>query len=919
MKLLLRLWLLNTFLISVCPLTAQVYVQADFDQLPFHQMVERIEQNHTVRFFYQQKWVDSLRVDIQQNEIELRELLDQILRDTDLHYLITPNKDVILSKGHVISTPLGEDFWKGNGTGYALDVSMYLPTQISTESETIISDENQLIEIGESGSTDKSTATIAGYVRTELSGEPMVSVSVSAKDIAGGTLTNEYGYYVLTLPLGNHQLTFQYAGKQNTSVNIQLKGDGKLDIEMEEEVLALDEIVITGEKSQVESVQTGAARLSIDEIKSIPTLLGEADVMKIGLSLPGVQSVGEGTSGFHVRGGTNDQNLIMLNGAPLYNPSHLFGFFSAFNPNVIKHADLIKSGIQARYGGRVSSVMDVATRDGNKKKFITAAGIGPVTSKVSLEGPMLNKKGSYIAGFRSTYANWLLKALDNHALKNSRAFFGDGIGKASLQLNNNNFISASGYISSDMFRLNGDSLYTYQNANGSLSWRHVFSNHFSVKTTAGMTKYAYGLRSDQSPGNAFSLDYQVNQSYLNIDFDLLPGTKHNIHFGWQNNYYDLSPGQIKAIGDSSFVQSVALDEERGLESALYLGDEWTINPRFSLYAGIRFSGYAMLGAGSVFSYQPDLPKEPDFIIDTLNYSAGEIITRYGGPEYRLGGRVKLSESFSTKFSYDKTRQYIHMLTNTIAVSPTDTWRLSNPHIRPQIGDQWALGFYKEFQRKGYEITVEGYYKNLQNILEYKDGANLLVNETLEADVISASGKSYGVEFLLKKKTGQFNGWISYTWSRTKIKADSPFPSERINRGEYYPANYDIPHNLSIITNYKYNRRFSISFNLTYRTGRPTTLPVLQYELRDNVLAFFSDRNQFRVPDYFRADVSINLEGNHKIQKRGHSSWSLSFYNVTGRKNAYSVFPRATDGNIGIYRLAIFGTVIPTLVYNFELR
>lgn len=917
-----KAWLCLVFLSGSNLLYAQeVRVNQTFQDVPFVQMVESLESEYSLHFFYQEEWLDSLSVSFQATDMSLPAVLDRALEGTGLQYYLGDDGAVILSQQFAVVPTLSADFWnqEEESGNEAIANAVYAVPVAEEPVSPLENTLNRIYDIGSRNPSRKSSATVAGYIRTAKTGAPLEGASVFVAASKSGALTDGFGYYVLSLPTGDHKLEIQYVGKGNTYRNIRLAGDGQLDIELEEEVLALDEVVISGEKSQVESVQTGASKLNIAEIKTIPTLLGEADVLKISLSLPGVQSVGEGASGFNVRGGTTDQNLILLNGTSLYNPNHLFGFFSAFNPAVIQHADLYKSGIQAHYGGRASSVLDVTIRDGNKKQFIMGAGIGPVTSKAHIEGPMLKKKGTYIIGVRSTYANWVLRALKNPALQNSRAFFGDGIGKLNYEVNDNNFLTISGYHSRDRFQLNGDSTYTYLNTNASLAWRHAFNNQFSSRISTGFTNYQYALESDESPGNAFLLDYEINQGHFNIDFDLFTDAGHHLRFGWQNTYYELSPGQIRPIGDSSFVQGILLDNERGIESALYLGDEWTLSPRISVYGGIRFSGYAMLGAGTVFAYPADLPREPEFIQDTLSYGSGETIARYGGPEYRASARYKLNESLSLKFSYDKTRQYIHMLTNSIAVSPTDTWRLSNPHLKPQISDQFAIGLYRSIPELGFEVSLESYYKKLSNLLEYKDGANLLVNETLESDVISANGKSYGIELLIKKKTGQLNGWIAYTYSRTKIKADSPFKSERINGGNYYPANYDIPHNLNIITNYKFSRRVNFSMNLAYRTGRPATLPVLQYQLRDNVLAFFSDRNQFRIPDYFRMDFSLNFEGNHLVEKRGHSSWSFSLYNMTGRKNAYSVFTRVDDGNIGTYQLAVFGSVIPTLVYNFELR
>ena len=921
-----KLLLVSGFCLLLCMKTtgsfAQTATDTSLQRISFQEFIQHLEEDYAVRFYYDPAWIDSLDFKAFRDGQNIEQVLDSHFQGTDIHYLIRDKGRIILSKSFPLHSDFPANFWKSEAPvpEIAAQQALFDLDASGGEDFSILNIENKLIEFGTKGNqSGKKQLSIAGYVRDAKTGEPLVGAAVFEKETKVGIITDAFGYYVLKLPSGDHTLNISYVGKKDTRRQLRLHRDGQLDIEMEEEILAIDEVVISGEKSQVESVQTGAVKLNLAEIKTIPTLFGEADVMKISLNLPGVQSVGEGTAGFYVRGGSADQNLILLNGAPVYNPNHLFGFFSAFNSSVIKYAELYKSGIQAHYGGRISSVLDVAIRDGNKKRFILTAGVSPLTSKVGIEGPLSGGKGSYILGIRSTYANWLLKALENPALNNSRGFFADGIGKINYQLNDNNNLSISAYHSEDSFRLNADSLYHYSNSNAALRWRHAFSNEFSSLVSAGFTRYAYQLQSTSNPVNAFRLEYALQQSFAHLDFDWFPAPAHQVKFGLHTDLYSLDPGQFTPFDNASRITPRRLNRERGLEYAIFAGDEWTLTPRLSVYGGIRFSWFNVMGPGEVFVYPANLPKEKDFITDTLQYEAGKVIQSYGGPDIRFSVRYKLAENLSVKASYDKIRQYIHMLTNTIAVSPTDTWRLSNAHLKPQIGTQWALGLYKEFPENGLEISLEGYYKQVENMLEYKDGANLLVNEVLETDIIPAFGKNYGLEFLFKKKTGKLNGWISYTWSRAWVQANGNFKEERINEGEFYPANFDKPHNLSVITNYKFSRRYNISLNMSYSSGRPVTLPITQYQLGGNVLAFFSGRNQFRIPAYFRLDFSLNIEGNHKIRKFGHSSWSFSVYNLTGRKNAYSVFSRVNDGNIQTYQLAIFGRPIPTLVYNFELR
>ncbi|MEZ4771603.1 MAG: TonB-dependent receptor [Bacteroidia bacterium] len=895
----------------------ELRISAHYSDLSFSELVNDIEARYSVRFFYAEEWTDSLRFTFSGENILLGQFLTQIFSDTRLRFYIEDKGKIFITRDYSVSAHLPEDYFSGRlpANQSPAEPGIFAPEEKTEASPSLSNIENTLIKIGSKG--PGSSATIAGYVRDIKTGEPLEGVTIFKQNPVQGTITDAYGYFVLTLPKGQYDLLFRYVGRKNTQRKIDLLGDGKLDVEMEEEIIALKEVLIVNERSSVEQVSTGVAKISLQEIRTIPTVLGEADVMKITLTLPGVQSVGEGASGFNVRGGNTDQNLITIGDGVVYNPNHLFGFFSAFNPEVIKSANLYKSGIQAQYGGRVSSVFDIDIRDGNKKAFSMAGGISPVTGKITLEGPLKHDQSSWILGIRSTYSQWLWGLLENANINNSRAFFGDVIGKIHYQINDKNTFSISGYTSRDNFRLNTDTTFQYANYNATARFRHMFNNRFSGLFSAGYTNYGYQIQSEKNPATAFELGYGINQFSLKNDFEVFPHPDHRVKFGVQANMYSLRPGSIYPTGDSSVIKPVAISPENGVEPAIYIGDEYEISTRLSVYGGLRVSGFALLGPGEVYTYDENLPRETDFITDTTTYASGKIIKTYGGPELRISGRYKLKEELSVKFSYDQNRQYIHMLTNTVAISPTDTWRLSSPYLKPQIGNQFATGLYKNIPAQGLEFSVEVYYKILQNLPEYKAGADLVVNKVIETDIISAKGKSYGVELFLRKKSGKLNGWVSYTWSRTFVKADSPFPSERINNGRFYPSNFDRPHNLSVITNYKANRRLNVSLNFTYISGRPTTIPITQYQLSGASLPFFSERNKYRIPDYIRLDAGLNLEGNHKVNKLIHSSWSLSVYNVTGRNNAYSVFSTVTNGTISTYKLSVFSQAIPTLTYNFR--
>ncbi|HLY70938.1 MAG TPA: TonB-dependent receptor, partial [Puia sp.] len=733
-----------------------------------------------------------------------------------------------------------------------------------------------------------------------------------------GVVTDQFGYYALTLPRGRHTIKISSVGMRDTKRQVIVYSDGKLNIEMQDFVQSLKAVIVGAEKtSNIKGLQMGVERLNIKMIKQVPVVFGEADVLRTVLTLPGVTSVGEASTGFNVRGGSADQNLILFSDATIYNPSHLFGFFSAFNPDVVKDVELYKSSIPEKYGGRLSSVLDVTTRDGNKKKFSGVGGVGPLTSRLTLEGPIVNDKTSFILGGRTTYSDWILKNIPNQEYHNSRASFYDVNLNITHEFNAKNSIYIMGYISHDQFRLNSDTTYKYDNKNANIKWKHIFNNKFYSVFLAGHDQYQYSVSSSLNPVNAYNLAFAINQTNFRADFNYAPNSNHSIDFGISSLYYKLQPGQFTPVGTKSLVAPDMVQREQALESALYLGDKYEISPSFSIQGGIRFSLYNYLGPHDVYNYTPGLPKSTGTIQDTTSYRQNALIKTYGGPEYRFSARYVLTENASLKASYNTLRQYIHLLTNTTTISPTDIWKLSDPNIKPQTGDQYSLGYYQNLKSNTIETSVEVYYKNIDHYLDYKSGAVLVMNHHIETDVFNTKGKSYGVELMIKKLTGKLNGWVSYTYSRTMLKQDDPLAGQTINNGDYYPADFDKPHNVNFIGNYRFSHRFSISLDAVYSTGRPITLPVAVYYLAGSERVFYSERNQYRVPDYFRTDLSLNIEGNHKVKKFKHSSWTLGVYNLTGRKNPYSIYFVEQNGVVQGYKLSIFGTAIPFITYNFR--
>src|SRR5258708_4211558 len=590
--------------------------------------------------------------------------------------------------------------------------------------------------------------------------------------------------------------------------------------------------------------------------------------------------------------------------------------FSALNPEIIKDVELFKSSIPARYGGRLSSVLNITGREGNKKNISGSAGIGVLTSRLNIEGPLIKDKSSFIIGGRTTYANWLLNLLPDQ-YKKSRASFYDIDLSITHQINKKNSLYITGYLSSDRFNLNNDTVYGYHNKNVSVKWKHVFNNKLTGIFIMGYDRYEYNISSNKVPFTAYALSFDINQGYLRTLFTYYLNNKNTIEYGLSSIFYKLHPGSYLPDSKESIVTPDRIPPEQALETAAFISDRYTFNSKLSAEGGLRFSMFNYLGPQNINSYPPGVPKTEDNIIQVIPYSSGKFIKTYAAPEVRASLRYAFNDSFSVKASYNSQEQYIHLISNTTQMAPTDIWKLSDPNIKPQSGDQVSLGLYRNFKSNTLEASIEVYYKRIRNYLDYASGAELVMNHHLETDVVGTKGKAYGVEFLLKKTNGKLNGWISYTWSRVFLKMDDSTAGSIINKGRYYPANYDIPNDLTVIGNYRVNHRFSISLNAIYSTGRPFTLPIGRYYYNNAPRILYADRNAYRIPDYFRADFSMNIEGNHRIFQKTHNSWSIGVYNFTARKNAYFVYYVSENGSINGYKLSIFGSAIPYV--NFNIR
>ncbi|HEX7905963.1 MAG TPA: carboxypeptidase-like regulatory domain-containing protein [Chitinophagaceae bacterium] len=897
--------------------TKPFMVNGEFQNTSLKEFFNRIEAQTTCLFYYDPLQVDSIFITMIFKDEPLQQALAKALKNIDLQFAVDKMNRIFITKGLKLVTVLPADFFpQTNQSSAVVSKDTVVDYGLQQQKTGKVTSVNKLYEIGPRTNALKGDAIIAGTIRNAKTGEALVNASVFINNTYA-TTTDAYGSYSLTIPAGKHTLNILAIGMKDTHLQLMVYGDGKMDADIPEQVVTLKEVVISARKtSNVMQVQLGVERLTIESIRRVPSLFGETDVLRIITTLPGVKTVGEASTGFNVRGGSADQNLILFNDANIYNPSHFFGMFSAFNPELIKDIELYKSSIPARFGGRLSSVLDVTSREGNKKKITGSAGVGVVTSRLHLEGPLGNEKTSFIFGGRTTYANWLLNLLPDE-YKNSRASFQDVNIGINHHIDSSSQLYLNGYFSNDRFSLNSDTVYGYSNRNINIKWKKSFNNKLNAVFIAGADEYGYKVYSENNKVNAFTLQFKIQQLYAKTNFVYYKNQRHSFDFGASTLLYKLNPGSFDPRGNNSAIRPDKVDAEQALESGIYITHRFNPSNKLSVNTGLRYSLYNYLGPQQINYYAPGLPVSAVNLVETKTYSQGKIIKTYGGPEIRFSIRYAFTNSFSIKAGYNSQRQYIHMLSNTTAIAPTDIWKLSDPNIKPQQGDQVSLGFYKNLKSNTIETSVEIYYKRIRDYLDYKPGATLVMNHNIETEVINTKGKAYGAELLIKKPGGKLNGWISYTYSRILLKSSDTDPSVPVNNGKYYPANYDKPHDVTVMGTFRVNHRFSLSLNSTYSTGRPITLPIGRYSYAGSVRVLYSDRNVYRIPDYIRTDFSMNIEGNHKEHQKTHNSWTIGLYNMLGRKNPYSVYFISENGFVNGYKLSIFGSIIPFV--NFNIR
>ena len=916
-----RFFAITIFLLSSIGLFAQTEqnITASFNNTSLKEAVLKVETLSNKKFYFDESWLKGYFVTKTFENESLRKVLDAILSNTNINFVLKDGNVILLNNTYVYTELPSDYFNEAKPDEKVIGQNNNAPIfqEEYTERQTV--QQRKLVTIGKQRpNAGNKTYLLTGIFKNSKTGEPLQNLSISTTDRTKYAVTDTDGHFSIRLPYGLNKLETNLLGFEKIRQDVIMYGDGSLNIELRENTESLEEVVVKSKKdANVRDAVVGVTNIDIEAIKTIPLVLGERDILKVATTMPGIKTTGEGSSGFNVRGGRADQNLILLDDAVLYNPSHFLGFFSAVNPFTTGSLEIYKASIPAEYGGRLSSVFDIETKSGNMEKFKGEGSVGPITANLAVEFPVVKEKASLIAGFRATYSDWILRSLDEEELKNSEASFYDGIVKYKHNIDDKNNIQGTFYFSKDRFSITSDSIFDYNNRLISLKYGHNFSEKSRAELILVSSQYKYGINYEADANENFDFGYELNEYQAKLNFNYKLSNKHKLSYGLSSKLYTIDPGNIEPIGAISDVKAKKIDREKGLESAVYLADLFEVTDKLLLDLGLRYSFYSALGPATQNVYEDGVPKSESSIVEVKEFGKNESIKTYGGPEYRISARYLLGNDFSVKAGFNRTIQYLHLLSTNTTQSPTDIWKLSDLNIAPQRANQYSLGFFKNLSGKDVEFSIEGYYKTMQDLLDYKIGAQLILNDDLETDLLQGEGRAYGVEFLVKKNSGRFNGYVGYSYSRSEVKLDSQLMQERVNNGEFFPANYDKPHDFSVVANYKLTKRFSFSGNFTYQTGRPITYPIGRYVIAGEEQVLYSDRNQFRIPDYYRLDLGVNIEGNHKLKKLAHSFINISVYNVLGRNNPYSVFFVTEEGQIKAYQTSIFSVPVPTITYNFK--
>lgn len=849
-------------------------ITENFNNAPLEGVISILKEKYDLIFFYKQEWLEEEKVSLNLKDQDLKNALSAIFDKRKITFELLDSKTVLL-----------------------------------------------LLNNFEQKEVNRPITTLSGKVRITFTEQPASNITVYISELQKGALTDENGNYSIEVPVGTHKILFSSLSHldETYDVNVSLEKN-TFDVELFEKKLELDNIVISAEsiENNISSTETGKVVMTVNSIKNLPTFLGEVDISKIIKSLPGVQSVGEGASGFNVRGGNLDQNLILMDGFPIFNSSHLLGFFSVFNPDLVNTFTLYKGSIPSRFGGRISSVLEVNLKSPDDKKFKVQGGIGPVASKFYTNIPLIKDKAAISVGTRLGYPTWIIQRFkDENVQDNSAGYFDINL-KYQHKLSKNDILDVSTYFSNDNFGFGSDSTFNYSTRAFSANWSHTFSNKLSSKLTAYMSDYDASL-DDRT--EAFEAFFENGVTSLGGKVDFLYEVNNSLSFnsGVDFQKYDFSPGQYAPTTDISAVAPQDIANQEAFESALFIDSKIKLNTNFSVSAGLRFSQFFNTGPANEVVFDPNQPRSAVSIIDTLVNSDG-IYRTFTGLEPRLSSVLKVNASTSFKASYTRTFQYVYLLSNSTATLPTDIWKPSDNNIRPQKADQFSLGIVKSLNDNTYQVSVDAFYKDIAETSEVALGGEVLLNDLLVSDIQNAAGRAYGTELFIQKAKGKITGWMSYTLSRSEKRIVSNFNESTVSKGDYFLSNFDRPHNLNLSATWKASRLWTIAANFVYSSGRPVTLPTSSFGFNGVRVFTFTERNNFRVPDTHRLDFSATLEGSNKRDRKWDHSFTFSIYNLYSRRNPFSVYFKAVDNTKPrTFRLAVLGSIFPSFTYNFKFE
>lgn len=874
-----------------------IQLNESYQNQPLKDFLNTLQEKYRLKVFYKDVWVTPYTINKTFQNTHLKQALNNVFFEHDLTYSIFQDDAIVI-------------FRKVSDIRSRFD------------------NQSQLLIIGNPINIGRfKNAKLMGKVIDGKTGEPLAGAVVFNNKLEKGSTTNAKGNFEFNMPTGDHRLSFSFVGFESAIIKVRIIEDGFGEFELFEETHNIGEVTIMGEDADLPRAQMSMVQMSSKELKQLPALMGEVDVLKGLTMLAGVQTVSELSSGFNVRGGNTDQNLILINGSPVFNSSHLFGFLSLINPDVVNDVRLFKGGMPVRLGERVASVLEVDFKEGNNETIRLSGGIGVINSRLTIDGPLSkNRKLTFIAGGRSSYTNWILKKIPDLDLTRSVTHFYDLSEKITYKFNQHNKISLMAYSSNDEFSTSSQSVTRYGNLLGNLKLNSRFSEKLYSDLEISHSEYNYQLTdfADAKPPESYFLKNSLQYSSAGYSLKWHPDPRHNAEAGFKTIYNKISPGEIVPVEKLTVIQNIKLENEKTIEWAAFIEDEFEILPQFSIVAGLRYSRFYNIGTPLVYIYNSTKPMMPENVIDSLHFGSNEVSVIYGGLEPRFSLNYDLDINTSVKFNYQRTRQYTFQLSNNAVVSPAETWKAADYHLKPLISDQIAIGIENNSWFKDIDFSAEIYFKTLQNLIEYRNGARLLMNKNIETALIPTKGYSYGIELSAKKTIGRLTGYSSYVFSRTMRKNTSDFSDENFWEGNFYPSIYDKPHDFSLTTTYNISRRWRFSSNFVFISGRPVTLPEIKYKFAGENLVYYSDRNKYRMPPYNRLDLSITFDENLRKKRMWKGSWTFAIYNVYGRNNPYSVYYKKSVANQGnnyrrysLYKLSVIGIPVPSVTYNIK--